>query len=309
MKTSKNELLADYPLLRDSERIKMNLNGSIAMKLEHIVNITLYPILDPNSPSRRSLIERCKAELDTQQYCLIPDFVTPAALAFMTEEATRLQAVANHNNALRNCYLHRQRDASLPDDHPRNLQDRSSVRMLAYDQIPSSSPLKTFYHAEAVRSLVAEIVGEGQLFDNMDPYQPANYVSYRDGDESSWHFDADNSFTMTLMVQPAAGGGEFQMSPDTRTDSDQNYDHVRDVLTGKGDATIVSVGRQPGALCIFRGCNSLHRVSPVQGERLRIMGVFVYEFSPGIVGDQEVNATIYGSRVVPDGGSVAPAQE
>ena len=32
-------------------------------------------------------------------------------------------------------------------------------------------------------------------------------------------------------------------------------------------------------------------------DTLRIMGVFVYEFSPGVVGDPEVNATIYGDRV------------
>ena len=264
-----------------------------ALTLEDIVNVARYPVTDPDHPARRLLIERCREALDAQQYCLIPDFVTESALGLMAEEATRLQGVANHNNASRNCYLHRQLDATLPNDHPRNLLDRSSVRMLAYDRIPTSSPLKTFYHADPVRHLVAEIVGEGELFDNEDPYQPANYVCYRDGDESSWHFDADNSFTVTLMVQAAERGGDFEMSPNTRTKSDQNYDHVRDVLTGKRNDTIVSVGREPGALCIFRGCNSLHRVSPVRGNSLRIMGVFVYEFSPGVVGDPEVNATIY----------------
>ena len=42
------------------------------------------------------------------------------------------------------------------------------------------------------------------------------------------------------------------------------------------------------------GCNSLHRVSSVEGDRMRIMGVFVYENEPGVIGDPEVNATIYG---------------
>ena len=170
--------------------------------------------------------------------------------------------------------------------------------MIAYDQIPESSPLKTFYHHPAVRALIAEIVGEGELFDNEDPYQPANYVCYQDGDESSWHFDADNSFTMTLMIQPSELGGEFEMSPHTRTDADQKYDNVAKVLRGERQDTVVSIGREPGALCIFKGCNSLHRVTPVSGDTLRIMGVFVYEFSPGLVGDAEVNATIYGPRVV-----------
>lgn len=267
------------------------------LNIEQIINVDAYPIMDQQSDARQSLIDRCRADLQQKLYCVIPNFVTPSALAQMAAEAKSSQASAYHNNALRNCYLHRQTDSALPQDHARNLQDRSSTRMVAYDQIPPESPLKTFYHAEAVRSLVAEIVGEGTLYDNEDPYQPANYVCYQDGDESSWHFDADNSFTMTLMIQPADSGGEFEMSPNTRSDNDQNYAHVAQVLKGERDDTVVSVGREPGALCIFRGCNSLHRVTPVHGDTLRIMGVFVYEFSPGVLGDAEVNATIYGPRV------------
>lgn len=64
----------------------------------------------------------------------------------------------------------------------------------------------------------------------------------------------------------------------------------RSVLHGERDDTIVSVGREPGALCIFRSCNSPHRT-------MRIMGVFVYEREPGVLGDPEVNETIYGQRV------------
>jgi hypothetical protein len=268
-----------------------------ALKLEDIVNVDAYPIDDAGHATLDSVISRCRTDLENQLYCVVPDFITPQALEVMAREATHLEAAAYHNNALRNCYLHRQIDPSLSSEHPRNLQDRSSTRMIAYDQIPRSSALKTFYQAEFVRKLVAEIVAEGDLFVNEDPYQPANYVCYRDGDESSWHFDADNSFTMTLMIQPAEVGGDFEMSPNTRTDKDQNYEQVRRVLCGDGNDSIVSVGREPGALCIFKGCNSLHRVSPVHGDTLRIMGVFVYEFSPGVAGDAEVNATIYGPRV------------
>jgi hypothetical protein len=267
------------------------------MEIENLLNLERYPLHERNNPRRLALVDQCKADFVNQLYCVIPEFVLPEALGIMGGEASHLQSISNHNNALRNCYLYRQTDTSLPEDHPRNLQDRSSVRMIAYDQVPEASPLKLFYHSDLVRELVAEIVDEGDLFDNEDPYQPANYVCYRDGDESSWHFDSDNSFTMTLMIQPADSGGNFEMSPNTRSLPDQNYEHVSDVLSGGQDDTIVSVGREPGALCIFKGCNSLHRVNPVHGDRLRIMGVFVYEFSAGVLGDPEVNATIYGPRV------------
>jgi len=262
-----------------------------------MLNLEQYPLGDKDDPRRVALVNQCKADLVDKLYCVIPDFVLTQTLKAMSAEAISLQSVTNHNNALRNCYLHRQIDSSLPEDHPRNLQDRSSVRMIAYDQVSNESPLKVFYHSDLVRELVAEIVDEGELFDNEDPYQPANYVCYQDQDESSWHFDSDNSFTMTLMIQPADSGGNFEMSPNTRSLPDENYDHVGDVLGGRRDDTVVSVGREAGALCIFKGSNSLHRVTPVSGDHLRIMGVFVYEFSPGVLGDQEVNETIYGPRV------------
>jgi len=267
------------------------------MEITDIINLDRYPIIDSDSPPAVSLRDRCRRDLAANRVCAIPDFVTLDALEAMAAEAIPLQDAAYHNNSLRNCYLHRQKDPALPEDHARNLQDRSSTRMIAYDQLSSASPLKTFYQSDVVRNLVAGIVDEGDLYPNEDPYQPANYVCYREGDESSWHFDEDNSFTMTLMIQAADSGGLFEMSPDTRSDTAENYDNVRDVLMGSCNDGIVSVGRNPGELCIFRGSHSLHRVTPVAGSKLRIMGVFVYEFSPGCVGDPEVNATIYGPRV------------
>ena len=271
---------------------------AIERSLAGLLNLDEYPIHEPDHPARARLVARARADLASHQCCSIPNLLNPEAQAEMVREALSLQSAANHNNSLRNCYLHRQIDPELPPDHPRNLQDRSSVRMVAYDQIAGDSLLKAFYHSDAVRTLVADIVQEGELFDNEDPYQPANYVCYQDGDESSWHFDSDNSFTMTLMIQAAQEGGDFQMSPNAREDDDENYDHVRELLNGNRDDTIRTISREPGALCIFRGCNSLHRVTPVSGDVLRIMGVFVYEFSPGQLGDPEVNATIYGPRVV-----------
>ena len=270
------------------------------LSIEDILDLKTYPVNAPANPERAKIISRCKAELDDDMHCCIPAFVRPQALEVMTKEAEMLRVQAFDNNSRRNVYLQRQSDPGLPEKHARNILNSTSTRMIAYDQIAATSPLKVFYHSNEVRELIAAIVGADVLYDNVDPYQPANYVCYDEGDRSSWHFDSDNSFTVTLMVQAAEVGGEFQMSPNARSDSDQNYQHVAQVLRGECEETIVSVGREPGALCIFRGCNALHRVSEVHGNTMRIMGVFVYEREPGILGDPEINATIYGPRVGQD---------
>jgi len=267
------------------------------LTIEDILDLDTYPVGDRANPERTKIISRCKTDLDENMYCSIPAFIRPQALKVMAGEAKLLRKQAFDNNSRRNVYLQRQIDPDLPEKHARNILSSTSTRMIAYDQIAATSPLKVFYHSSEVRELIAAIVGTDVLYDNVDAYQPANYVCYNEGDRSSWHFDSDNSFTVTLMVQAAEEGGEFQMSPNARTDSEQSYDHVAQVINGERDETIVSVGREPGALCIFRGCNALHRVSEVRGTTMRIMGVFVYEREPGVLGDPEINATIYGPRV------------
>jgi hypothetical protein len=148
---------------------------------------------------------------------------------------------------------------------------------------------------------VAEIVGAEALYPNVDKYQPVNVNCYADGDQSAWHFDAWNAFTMTLMLQAAEAGGDFEIVPSIRSGADPNHVELSKVLQGDR-ARVIKVARAPRALVIFRGCNSLHRVAPVKGRRDRLMGVFVYEEQPGIGGDAKVNETVYG--IAPD---AAPA--
>lgn len=269
------------------------------MRPEDVVNLDLYPITDRDNPDRAALIARLRRQLDENQYVSLPDFIRPEARERAVADAMAALPQAHHNCSNRNCYLQRTGDPALPDDHPRNIMLEASTRMLAYDRFPDDCPVKTLYHWAPVREMVAEIVGSETLYDNEDRCQPVNLVCYQTGDRSAWHFDSVNAFTMTLMLQASETGGDFEMVPHTRTDDDQNYDYVRRVLTGQCPEDTVAVARAAGALCIFRGCNSLHRVSPVEGPSMRIMGVFVYELEPGIIGDPEVNTTVYGRTCAP----------
>ncbi|GAB5467152.1 MAG: hypothetical protein Kilf2KO_01820 [Rhodospirillales bacterium] len=268
--------------------------GERTLRPQEVIDLDRYPIEDMASPDAQALTTRLHDELERRQYVVLPDFIRPAARARAIEEIRAALPQAHHNAARRNCYLQRQGDPNFPADHPRNQLLDASTWMLAADLLPEASPLKTLYRWQQTRQLVAGIVGVPQLYANEDPFQPVNALCYRPGDRSAWHFDSENAFTMTLMLQAPEAGGRFEMAPGSRLDHDQCYDRVAKVL--EGEAEVVEVGREEGALCIFRGCNALHRVSPVEGERLRVMGVFVYETEPGVTGDPEVNETVYGRR-------------
>lgn len=254
-----------------------------------VVNTDLYPI---DTGDIEALAADHRAALARDQYVVLPDFIRPEARALAIRQIEAALPRAHANASARNCYLHRSGDPAFPPSHPRNHMMEASTLMVAADLLPENSPLKILYRWPETQALVAAIVGVDRLYENEDPMQPVNALCYRAGDRSAWHFDSVNAFTMTLMLQAPDAGGRFEMAPNTRTDDDQRYDNVARVLAGEGEA--VEVGREEGALCIFRGCNSLHRVSPVEGDRMRIMGVFVYEERPGVTGDPEVNATVYG---------------
>ena len=214
----------------------------------------------------------------------------------MREEAGRVLRVlprAHAANSLRNIYLERSLSPELPDDHPRNLLNPASYRMVGAHLLPEDSVLKQLYHWPAFRRFVEDVTGSGTLYPSADPYQPVNVLCHGVGDRSAWHFDSDNAFTLTLMLQAPEEGGTFEILPNCRADDDPNLGGLRRLL--KGDRTgVVSIGREEGALMMFRGCHSAHRVTPVRGTRIRMMGVMVYESAPGVIGDPVVNATVYG---------------
>ncbi len=267
---------------------------------EHpIINLAAYPLADPKAPAYAQTVSRLRRELDSQQYCVLPDFVLPATCNELVSEVTQRLPDAYRNSSRRNCYLRRQGDATLPDDHPTNRFFDASYRMLAYDLFEEGTLLRAFYTWEPLRRFIADVVGAEGLYLSEDRYQPANVLCYEPGDRSAWHFDSTSAFTMTLMLQEAQTGGDFKISPPTRNEEGRENDAKLMMLKGvlEGDEThVVTVPREPGALVLFRGCTSVHCVSPVEGTQARLMAVFVYEDEPGVIGDPEVNRTVYGPR-------------
>lgn len=267
----------------------------MSIDMGEIINLDRYPIAEGGTPACRQVVDALQADLSADQFCVLPDFIRENARKDLVSEIEGLQEKAYTNRSRRNCYLQRDKDSALPGDHPSNMFFEASYRMIANDLFAESSPLRRIYHWPHMIEFVARVVGIDKLYVSDDPFQPVNCICYGDGDRSAWHFDSWNEFTMTLMLQSSNGGGEFEIVPNIRTREDPNTEELRAVLRG-GRSRVVTVPRDHRALVIFRGARSLHRVTPVSGVAKRLMAVFVYEKEPGVIGDPEVNATIYGPR-------------
>ena len=125
-----------------------------------------------------------------------------------------------------------------------------------------------------------------------DALARANVLAYRDGEALNWHFDR-SEFTTTLLLQAPELGGEFQYRSDLRSDSDPNYDGVARLLAGK-DEKVKTLPLAPGTLNVFKGKYTAHRVTPVQGERERMVAVFSYYEKPGVKFSDAENIGFYG---------------
>ena len=271
-----------------------------------LIDHARYPIDDLTHPDRQALIDRCRADLRERDICVVHGFLNANALTRMASEAATVAVQGYQRPGLRTCYVWSEPEPGWPEDHPRTRMLRHKTRIVAYDQIRGNTDIDRLYRWAPLKDLLAAILGKDKLYPNDCPYQALNLLAFGEGDESSWHFDTESEYTVTLLLQASKAGGEFEIAPKLRSQSDPAYGEIQKVLDGD-DSRVIRVDRAPGSLVIFYGRNSLHRVSPVRGLQTRHVAVMLYEPQPGIVGSHEANAAVYGPRVAAlQGGSVPP---
>ena len=266
-----------------------------------LVRTDLYPLDRPGDPRMAAVIARARADLDARQFCVLEDFITEEARAAMAAESLALLPRAYENRSHRTCFLNQKPSPDRPDGHPMNTFFDARFRILAFDLFERAGPIVRLYNWEPVRAMIAAVTGSEALYLNEDPYQPTVVMCAGDGDVSPWHFDRGNAFTVTLMLQEPETGGVFEIVPEIWPDDETDPAELTAVLQDRAPERVVGVERVPASMVIFRGNRSVHRVTEVHGGRLRLMAVMSYEDRPGVIGRPEVNASVFGPRVLATG--------
>ena len=166
------------------------------------------------------------------------------------------------------------------------------MRAVAYDLIPLDSPLRRLYEWGPLTEFIGAILRCGPVYRYADPFGALNLAVMGEGDELQWHFDQAD-FVVSLAIQSAEAGGDFEVAPLVRAPGDEKYDDVAAVLAGD-TSRVVTLPMTPGTLLIFQGRHSLHRVTPVRGARLRHVGLLAYDTKPGRVGSDLLRQDRYG---------------
>jgi len=235
---------------------------------------------------------RCKQNLDDTGALVMGKFIRPPAIAALQREGEDNRHLAFYSVSKHNIYLCPS-DPQYSKDHPRNREVSSSKGCITTDQIPHESVLHTLYNASAFREYLCAVLGEAELYEYADSLSSINLHFANEGQELGWHFD-NSSFAISLMIQTAEGGGAFEYVKDVRdADSgEMNYELSGEILDGNRLTNRLEM--EAGTLVLFRGRNSIHRVTQVLGNRSRMLAVLAYNTEPGISLSESARVTFYG---------------
>ena len=262
-------------------------------ELGAIVRLARYPIHRPASPEYGRLIEAARASLDSSGAFVLEGFLLPQAVAAILDQSDSMAEAAFVSSQPHNVFLV-PGDPAFPADHARNRLVRSEKAVLADDQIPRDSLLRRLYGADCFRAFLSAALDVEGLFPFEDPLAPINVSFYGEGHELGWHFD-NSPFALTLLLRDPTAGGAFEYVPNIRSETPESYVAIARILDGD-QAAVRELKQGRGALVLFKGARSLHRVTPCSGPVARAIAVLSYAPEPGRNLKEHTRMLFYGRR-------------
>ena len=258
--------------------------------MKTIVNLDRYPLDKPRTPAWNSLVETCKHQLEKDGLFNLPGFLREEALYKAVAELKQPLATNAFTHARKHNIYFKKQIEGLEPTHPALTEFETSNHTICADQMGVAVVI-CLYEWEPFAIFLAEVMDKPKLFTMNDPLARVNVMKYTHGQALNWHFDR-SEFTTTLLLQAPSAGGEFEYDKDLRSDADPNYAGVASLLNGERQP--VRMVLEPGTLNVFKGKNTAHRVTPVEGDEDRIIAVFSYYEQPGVMFSSEERLGFYG---------------
>ena len=253
------------------------------------MNVSRYPIDAPKSPETQRLISDCRSKLAETGMCLLPNFVSGTTLDCMRQEATALSPSAHYNEHWRTS----PRGGGDSKIGESTQATRASIWAIAFDQMRPESLSRQLYESDDLLNFVSAITDDPELYRCVDPLVSCHFSVFRDGDELGWHYDPKTNLVLTLQLQDADDGGHFEFANGVRSKEFDNAEIELAIIEGRYD-NILSPDLRPGTLTIINGYSSFHRVTPVLGNRERIVTLLNYSKTPGYCFSDNIQQRFFG---------------
>jgi hypothetical protein len=259
-------------------------SGEVSIEeMNKLIDLDRYPIDRLNSKAGQLLVARCRSDLDDCAAATLPSFIRQAEIANLVEEAESLVQVAHRYDG-DSVTFYEEDDIGYSDTDSLESVVRSArhpnryCQILNY-QIPNHSDLRAIYLWPPLTEFIRQVLNVEQLFLSQCPHLALTMKVAYEGDTDGWHYDP-NDGVITLVLQTADNGGEFEYAPNIRNKINQNYAGV-DRLFKSPDVEATRPILEPGTFTFFNGRHSMHRVRQVGSTRQpRIVSIFSFDQRP-----------------------------
>ena len=259
--------------------------------LATILDLERWPLDRPGGGAWSAAVARCREALAAEGMAMLAGFLRPEAVRrAVCELAPLIETDSFHQSREHNIYFSPEAPGA-PGGHPALAPQVTASRTVCDDRM-AGAVVHAVYEWPPLAAFLAAVMGRPRLFPMADPLARANVMAYRAGEGLGWHFDR-SEFTVTLVLQAPEAGGVFEYRTGLRSDDNPNLDGVARLLAGR-DPAVRARRPAPGALHVFRGRNTAHRVTPVEGSRQRMVAVFSWFERPGVTFGAEERLGFYG---------------
>ena len=143
-------------------------------------------------------IERCQRQLQSEGACLLPDFLTPAAVTSLLEEVHHAGITESEKN---HTVFQLPPDPAFPASHPRNRMVFARIGFVGRSLLPPSGLLSALYNWEPLRLFLSAVAGT-TLHRSTDDEGSVYAIVNGKHHMTTWHFD-QSPFSIVLMLQAA----------------------------------------------------------------------------------------------------------
>lgn len=242
--------------------------------MHEILDLVRFPLDDLDGDAGRALVQRCRDDLERFGVLELDGLVRPLAVRrALAEVVPLLDAGGGRQEGPRGVCP--EPPPGVPEGHPALAEAESGGTILGGDRL-CNGVLACIYGYPPLSEFLARVVGQLRLYPIDD--DGLCVMRHGAGEASGWHFERAG-FKATLLLQAAQFGGIFEYARGLRSDAGPNGEGVAELLAGRLQPAARIL--MPGTLNVFRGQDTAHRVTPVGGDRARIIAEFVYDIRPG----------------------------
>ncbi len=257
------------------------------------IDYSKYPIdqfENDNDGRYNSLLQYSIKQINRDGFVSLPSFLLPDAVDALTSSILKLEedGVGFYSTESHNVFLDTDDESGLSPLHPRRIQLNSSKLIInASDlQLSKEAPNldELFMSQRSILDFISSVM-QTKLYPSTDPYGKFYANIFREGDGLNYHFDR-SEYSISLILQPSEEGGEFQFLPNSRAIIEGWDEMILDIddiaeAVAPHSLEIKRPKLAAGDLYLFRGQNSLHRVSEItKGKRINI--ILTFNTEPGV---------------------------